>query len=159
MKLSANALSPTSGTADPFSFPSGHATLSVVVYGFLAFLVSLRASHVSRVFMASGVVLLVAAIAFSRLYLGVHWMSDVVAGLSFGMAWVAVLAIAYLYRCDEMPRSGSLAAAALVTFALAATVHLVTHHATDLLRYAPVPLKMSEHPVAAMFGLRRSIAE
>jgi membrane-associated phospholipid phosphatase len=79
-------------TAGWFSFPSGHASSSIAVYGALAYVCvggdrSLRA----RAFVA-GVALLVAAIGFSRLYLGVHYLTDVVAGYSAGLAWL-VLAI------------------------------------------------------------------
>jgi membrane-associated phospholipid phosphatase len=78
-------------TADSFSFPSGHALVSLVVYGALAFLASSRLrSRRARLacFVAAG--LLVLAIGFSRLYLGVHFLSDVLAGFSAGTAWLLI---------------------------------------------------------------------
>ena len=123
--------------AEQFSFPSGHATLSVVVYGFLAFLLASGAPQRLRVFIVSVAMVLIGAVASSRLYLGSHWMSDVLAGLSFGTAWIAALAVAYLYQRREHLRTGRLPAAVLATFAIAATFHIATSLAADLLRYAP----------------------
>ena len=117
---------------DQFSFPSGHATLTVVVYGFLAFLLSVQASHRLRVF--------IGAVAWSRLYLGAHWMSDVVGGLSFGTAWIAALAVAYFYQRREVHGTGSLALAVLATFVIAATFHIAASHVVDLARYTAVPV-------------------
>jgi undecaprenyl-diphosphatase len=73
------------------SFPSGHALGSAVVYGLLAYwlLRSLR-SRRHRALAAGGLGLLVLAIAASRVILGAHWPSDVVAGVLVGCAWVAV---------------------------------------------------------------------
>lgn len=123
-----------------FSFPSGHATLSLVVYGFLAFLLCVQASHRFRVVIVSGAALLIGLVAWSRLYLGVHWMSDVVGGLSFGTAWIAALAVAYLYQQREVPRSASLGVTVVVTFVVAAALHIAASHAVDFLRYAAVPI-------------------
>jgi cation-transporting ATPase E/undecaprenyl-diphosphatase len=125
---------------EQFSFPSGHATLTVVVYGFFAFLLCVQAPRRLRVFIATATALLIGAIAWSRLYLGAHWMSDVLGGLSFGTAWIAALAVAYLYQRREALNTRSLATAVLVTFAVAATVHVATSHAVDLVRYAPVSI-------------------
>lgn len=76
--------------ADGFSFPSGHTSGSVVVYGMLAYL-CLRLLP-SRWHLPS--VLLATAVAFSagwsRVFLLVHWASDVVAGFAFGVAWLTV---------------------------------------------------------------------
>lgn len=125
---------------EQFSFPSSHATLTVVVYGFLAFLLSVRSPHRLRVFIGTATASLIGAVAWSRLYLGAHWMSDVLAGLSFGTAWIAALAVAYLYQRSEALNTRSLATAVLVTFAVAATVHVATSHSVDLVRYAPVSI-------------------
>ncbi len=75
--------------------PEAHVTLSLAVYGFLAVLVvrELPVRWHPLVYTVAG--LLVTVIAFARLYLGVHWLSDVLGGLSVGLAWVALLGIAY----------------------------------------------------------------
>lgn len=69
------------------SFPSGHATLSMVLYGFIAYiLLSLFPTKKPLIMIAA--VLLIGTIGFSRLYLGVHFPSDVLSGYLFGSAWL-----------------------------------------------------------------------
>ncbi|HKB05418.1 MAG TPA: phosphatase PAP2 family protein [Gemmataceae bacterium] len=71
-----------------FSFPSGHAFASAVVYGLFA-LVVMRVWHGSRWrwALAGGLWVFVGLIALSRPMLGVHYPSDVVAGMSLGLGW------------------------------------------------------------------------
>ena len=65
------------------SFPSGHALASTVIYGLVAYTLARRwPGHTLLIGAIAAFV--VAAIAFSRLYLGVHWPSDVVAGVAIG---------------------------------------------------------------------------
>jgi undecaprenyl-diphosphatase len=75
------------------SFPSGHATVSIAVAGALSFLFAWRQRSL---WMRAGVigtaVIVVLAIGFSRLYLGVHYLSDVLAGWLAGGAIVALAA-------------------------------------------------------------------
>ncbi len=74
-----------------FAYPSGHATIAVALYGFLAFVLLVTHAHIHyRRFIASTLVSLFFLIGFSRLYLGVHYLSDVVAGFALGTAWVIV---------------------------------------------------------------------
>ncbi len=70
-----------------YSFPSGHAMMSLVVFGILGYLL---AAHVPRwrLPIATGTVLLICAIGFSRLYFGVHWPTDVIAGYAAGTVWL-----------------------------------------------------------------------
>ena len=79
--------------ADGWSFPSGHSSGSVVVFGMLAYLVTrfLPAHHAA---LRLPILLAAAALAFtvgsSRIFLQVHFASDVLAGFASGAAWLAV---------------------------------------------------------------------
>ena len=75
-----------------YSFPSGHAMESFVVYGMLAYfaVLALR-SWKARVAVVCGATLLVMLIGFSRIYLGVHYFSDVLAGYAAGGVWLSAL--------------------------------------------------------------------
>lgn len=72
-----------------WSFPSGHAMNALVGYTMLAYLLCRHVpSTRTRVYLSLGTAILIAAIGFSRLYLGVHYFSDVIAGYLAGGAWV-----------------------------------------------------------------------
>lgn len=72
-----------------FSFPSGHATISIALYGFLAFLACRLYPRYKRLFIAVAVTLAL-GIGVSRLYLGVHYPSDVIAGYALGALWLLI---------------------------------------------------------------------
>jgi undecaprenyl-diphosphatase len=80
-----------------YAFPSGHALAAVLLYGVLAFL-TVRALHSSgaRIAVAGCAIALIALVGVSRVYLGVHWPSDVVAAWLLGSAWLAVCCAVYL---------------------------------------------------------------
>jgi undecaprenyl-diphosphatase len=72
------------------SFPSGHATLSTITYLTLgALLASLHDSQRFKVYFLSLAILLTVAVGISRMYLGVHYPTDVPAGWCIGAAWAA----------------------------------------------------------------------
>ena len=111
-----------------FSFPSGHSTINMVLYGFLAFLIARELRPALRVSVALGAAVLIFLIAFSRLYLGAHWLSDVLGGLAFGSAWLALLGLSYLRRQTERIEPGGL-------LAVGCAAHIYRSHATDIQRY------------------------
>ena len=87
---------------DCFSFPSGHATIAVYFYGLLSYLtfrflsISLKTYLIISFFLT----LLVTMIAFSRLFLSVHYLSDIFGGIFLGSAWLmlAIFVIDVLYN-------------------------------------------------------------
>lgn len=128
---------------DSYAFPSGHATVSIVVYGYLAMLIAsglpLRWHWLSY----ACATVLISGIAFSRLYLGAHWLADVAAGIGLGLAWVAVLAIARYYHLQEFlpareQRQNSYGVLAVTVMSLigAGSWHIPATMSEDLQRYA-----------------------
>ena len=89
---------PAATMAVGFGFPSATVTLATVVYGFFAVLIARELPGRRRVWPYMVAALLVGLLGFSRLYLGAHWLSDVLAGICLGCLWVAVLGIAYRRR-------------------------------------------------------------
>ena len=77
---------------DSFSFPSGHALGSLVGYGMLAYVIGSNwvTTARGRFRLVIGTAVLVVAIGISRLYLGVHYFSDVVGGYAVGVLWLSV---------------------------------------------------------------------
>lgn len=119
-----------------FSFPSGHTTMSMVTYGFLAVLLARELSPRGRLMAFSAIIVWVALIAFSRLYLGAHWLSDVLGGVAFGMAWVAVLGIAYSRHSAAALSPGGLMIVAFSALLAGGTWQVAARHGADTLRYA-----------------------
>jgi membrane-associated phospholipid phosphatase len=81
---------PLMALADP-GFPSGHTMMATIVYGFMTIFLILRiASWRWRFFIATLTILLVFLVALSRMYLGAHYLSDVLAAMAAGIVWVAL---------------------------------------------------------------------
>lgn len=119
-----------------FSFPSGHSTVNLVLYGFLAFLIGRELRPAWRLPVAFTALSFALLIAISRLYLGAHWFSDVVGGLAFGAAWLAILGFFYLRKESRPAGSVGLMAVACLTLAVAGGLHVSRHHTADVERYA-----------------------
>jgi len=71
------------------SFPSGHVFSATVIYGFCIYLTFRFINNATvKWIVATLLALLILLIGFSRVYLGVHWLSDVLAGYATGFAWL-----------------------------------------------------------------------
>jgi len=76
-----------------YSFPSGHTITAVALYGFLTVLLWRQDSGWALLTGA-----LIPAVGFSRIYLGVHYPSDVIAAMTLGAVWLAVVIIGLTWR-------------------------------------------------------------
>ena len=122
---------------EQYSFPSGHATVSAVVLAFLAFLLTRGQPPPWRVAVGSTAAVFVALVGFSRLYLGAHWMSDVLGGFSFGLAAAALAAMIYTqHQVAEAIRPRGLALLAVATIVVAGTLWSWWRSPADMRRYA-----------------------
>lgn len=125
------------GGLSSFAFPSAHATVSTVMYGFLAVLAARELGPRTRLTLYMGAGALIVLIAFSRLYLSAHWLSDVAGGLTLGLAWVIVLGIAYRqHNPATLPASRLLLVTGLA-LALFGGVHISLQHGAQVQSYAP----------------------
>jgi undecaprenyl-diphosphatase len=91
------------------SFPSGHAMSAAIVYPTVAYLAArLQKTHLARLSTMVAAAILVLLICTSRVYLGVHYPSDVAAGVVVGLAWSAfcmtTLEVAQLYARRNAPK-------------------------------------------------------
>lgn len=92
------------------SFPSGHAMLAAITYGTVAFLVGRMATGAVRWLTWVGAAGLIVLIGLSRLYLGVHYPSDVLAGWLGGIAWTVLLVLIFHMLgilVDDVPGLGA----------------------------------------------------
>lgn len=121
---------------DMFSFPSGHAAVNATLYAFLAFLIARETTPRWRGMITGAASVLITLIVFARLYLGAHWLSDVLGGLAFAAAWVSLLTIAYLRHSPESIHPRGLLVVAFSTILAFGTWHIVRQYPTDVQLYA-----------------------
>jgi membrane-associated phospholipid phosphatase len=86
------ALDPVAQTLGP-SFPSGHSSTAAAFYAAAALILARGRSHTAFTMLTSVAVGIAVAVATTRVLLDVHWLSDVVAGIALGWAWVTLCAI------------------------------------------------------------------
>ena len=77
-----------------FSFPSGHVFAAVYFYGLLSYLLFKQSKNkLQKVIITLVALIIILGIGFSRIYLGVHWISDVITSYVLGLIWVTILLI------------------------------------------------------------------
>jgi undecaprenyl-diphosphatase len=76
---------------ETYSYPSGHVVSAIVLYGFVAiFLSSYMTSRFWRIVIGAAAVGVVLLVGYSRIYLGVHYPTDVLGGMIEGVAWLSI---------------------------------------------------------------------
>ncbi len=91
------------------SFPSGHASAAAATFAVVALLAGRRRSRSARAVIAGVAVAVAVIVAGTRVFLGVHWLTDVLAGLAVGWAWFALWSIAFGGRLLEFGAPADLA--------------------------------------------------
>jgi len=119
-----------------FGFPSAHATTAAALFGFLAVLIARELRPRGRLITYTAAGALIVLIAVSRVYLGVHWLSDALGGLTLGLAWAALLGIAYRRHRSPPMHGRRLLAAACGGLLLTGALHLGLHYPEEKQRYA-----------------------
>ncbi|MCF7752285.1 bifunctional DedA family/phosphatase PAP2 family protein [Bacillus subtilis subsp. subtilis] len=120
-----------------FGFPSVSVTMATIIFGFFAVLIARELPGRTRVwpYLLSGIV--VSLIGFARLYLGAHWLSDVIGGMLFGIFWLLVLGIAYRRRFNRSFWVKPVAWLFYGVFALAALWYAPRNIPVKLARFEP----------------------
>lgn len=79
-------------TETSYSFPSGHSFIAIAFYGLITFFIfeSLNKKYLKKITLIIGIILII-LISFSRIYLGAHWPSDVLASYASGLAWLSII--------------------------------------------------------------------
>lgn len=91
-----------------FSFPSGHSMASIVGYGIVAyFRLELEAHSWRRRLILVPSCVIILAVGFSRLYLGVHYLTDVIGGFLAGAVWVLLCTEVYRYATRAIRARGA----------------------------------------------------
>ena len=90
-----------------YSFPSGHALVSLCFYSLVAGMFSLHSQKAwQRLIAWTAAAVLVGCIGFSRVYLGVHWPSDVLAGYAAAIVWMGAVRLVAKKQQEHMDNSG-----------------------------------------------------
>lgn len=120
---------------DAYSFPSGHTVMATIAFGIVAVLVTRSMQRWSKALVYAATAMLIIAIGFSRVYLGAHWLSDVLAGMMLGSMLVAIFGV----LIETLPKRTlgpiGLVGSASLACILAAWLHIGTAHTTEMQRY------------------------
>ena len=121
----------------PYAFPSAHVLRATVVYGFLAVLIARAVSPRWRWLPYALAGLATACVAVARLYLGVHWLSDVLGALTLGLIWISALGIAYRRHSRLATGWPALSAVSIAALCLGLGLQSGLYHQQQVAAYTP----------------------
>ena len=84
------------------SFPSGHSAAAAAGWAAIAFVLTRRSARPVRVIAAVSAIVVAVMVATSRVLLGVHWLTDVLAGLAVGWGWFVLVSVAFGGRLERL---------------------------------------------------------
>ena len=133
------ALLPVGAHGEALGVPSLEVTMATITFGFFAILIARELPGRDRAwpYLVGGA--LVTLLGFAELYLGAHWLSDVVGGIFFGMAWLLVLGLAYRRHVSRSFWMRPLAIGFYGVFAIAALWHAPRRIEATLAQHVPPP--------------------
>ncbi|WP_025600152.1 bifunctional DedA family/phosphatase PAP2 family protein [Burkholderia sp. WSM2230] len=86
-----------------YVFPSNHVAATVIVYGFLAFLLARRVGMLEGLLVGTVTTLVVILVALAGVYFGRYWVSDAIGGAALAYVWVAIVALTAMLRHPQPP--------------------------------------------------------
>lgn len=131
-----------------YAFPSGHTLWAMVMYGFLAVLAARTLTPRWRWIPYSLAGLLIISVAISRLYLGMHWLSDVLGSVALGLFWISALGIAYSRHAAAASENRALVVAGMCAILSALTIQAIVLHDHKFQYYSPA------RPITQMSEIR-----
>ena len=151
---------PPGSSSTNWSFPSAHTLHSTVIYGFLVVLLATPLDQDKRWPLYAFAIVLVTLIGMSRIYLGVHWFSDVLAGWVLGLLWVSVLGLAWRHHPHPAILARPLVGGIFLSLFITMTWHLNMRHEDAVKEYQPretgvVTLSQQEWAAGAPLPLER----
>ncbi|KXU83506.1 phosphoesterase [Paraburkholderia monticola] len=103
LQLAMHRAPPNELMTSQYVFPSNHVAATVIVYGFLAFLLARRVGKVEGVLVAGASTIVVIVVALSGVYFGRYWVSDAIGGAALAYVWVALIALTAMWRHPHPP--------------------------------------------------------
>ncbi|EDZ99467.1 phosphoesterase PA-phosphatase related [Burkholderia sp. H160] len=103
LQLAMRRTPPNELMASHYVFPSNHVAATVIVYGFLAFLLARRVGKLEGVMVAGASIIVVIVVALAGVYFGRYWVSDAIGGAALAYVWVALIALTAIWRHPQPP--------------------------------------------------------